>query len=335
MAVHNEATVLPEKLASLASQDYAGELRFLFGSDRSSDGSDELLAAFAATRAPGDCRIVRNDRRRGKPATINRLVAGMTAPTGVLVLTDASVLLQPNTVTELVRPLVDDPRVGLSDARVVHTGTDSGEISHLEDRYIRGEVALKEAETCLFGRFVGPFGGCWALRAELYTPVPANYLVDDFFLCMAAYARGWRGVSSPRATVREGVGQLLADEFRRKRRIGAGNWQNLVHFRRLWWPPLRNGFAFAFFSHKVLRWVTPHLLLLGLACVLALGVLTGNYYATLGVVLLVAVLCTCVPALRYFAAMNVALLLGWIDYVNGIRTNVWQPSHRQPQDGAN
>ncbi len=333
MSVHNEADVLPAKLASLTRQDYPGQITFHFGSDRSTDGTDKLLADFAAERAPGTCRVLYNLERRGKPATVNELVASMSRRGVVLVLTDASVMLQPDTVTELVRPMLADPEVGVTDARLLHTGTDSGGISHLEDRYIRGEVALKEAESRLYGRLVGPFGGCWALRAELFVPVPDSYLVDDFFLCMSAYAQGAKGVSTPAARVSEGVGQHLRDEFRRKRRIGAGNWQNLVYFHRLWWPPFGGGFAFAFFSHKVLRWWTPLLLATGLACVVGMGLRSGNYLSTLGVLLLTAVLGTCVPALRYFTAMNAALLLGLIDYVRGIRTNVWQPSHRQQADG--
>ena len=332
MAVHNEATVLPEKLRSLAAQDYPGPLHYRFGSDVSTDATDRLLEAFCATRPAGTCTTVRNAVRRGKPATVNDLVLTPGRPEGILLLTDASVVLLPDTIRELVRPMVDDPRMGVTDARVHHTGTDTGEISHLEDRYIRGEVALKEAESRLFGRFTGPFGGCWALRSHLFAAVPDNYLVDDFYLCMQAYAAGYGGYSAPRAAVREGVGQRLVDEFRRKRRIGAGNWQNLAHFRTLWWPPYRDGFAFAFFSHKVLRWLSPLLLLTGAGSLLGLLVVTGNYWATAGVLLLMVAAVTTVPALRYFAAMNAALLLGLIDYVNGIETNVWQPSHRHPQD---
>ncbi|THH41400.1 glycosyltransferase [Neolewinella litorea] len=334
MAVHNEARILPRKLRSLERQDYRGRLQFYFASDLSTDGSDELLRQFAAAQPAGSCQVVRNPRRLGKPATVNELYRQLPSEPEVLILTDASVILYPDTITELIRPMVEDARVGVTDARVRHTGTDSGDISDLEDRYIRGEVALKEAESCVFGRFIGPFGGCWGLRRELYTPVPPSFLVDDFFLCMGAYARGWRGVSSPRAGVEEGVGQRLRDEFRRKRRIGAGNWQNLVYFRRLWWPPFGSGLAFAFFSHKVLRWLTPLFLLTGLACVVGLGFLTGNYWGTLAFLLLLALLCTRVRALRYFMAMNAALLLGLIDYANGIRTNVWQPSHRSHEDGT-
>ena len=329
MAVHNEEAVLPAKLASLSALDYPGELAFHIASDRSTDGTDRLLTEFAARHR---CQLHFNDRRRGKPGSINDMVAGL--PTrGVYVFTDASVMMQADTVTELVRPLVEDATVGLTDAVMVHTGVPGTGVGALEDSYIRREVQLKVAESTLWRRMVGPFGGCWAMRAEAYRPVPDNYLVDDFYLCMAAYENGWRGVTAERALAYEGVGVRLQDEFRRKRRIGAGNWQNLVRFRRLWWPPSAGGLSYALFSHKVLRWWSPLLLLTGGACLVALILLSGNYWTAAAFVGMTATLCVAVPALRYFVAMNAALLLGMVDYLKGIQTNVWQPSHRNQDAG--
>ncbi len=348
MAVHNEEAVLAQKLASLAEQDYRGALRIYIGDDCSEDGTGEILSSYAG-RYPKRFQPSRNAQRSGKPGTINALAAALPGG-GVYVLTDASVLLRPDTITELVRPMLTDPGLGVVDARMVHTGLEAAGISRLEDRYINREVVIKQAESTLWRRMIGPFGGCWALRAAAFTPVPPNFLVDDFYLCMAAYEAGWRGISTPHALAYEGVGQSVGDEFRRKRRIGAGNWQNLVRFRRLWWPAWRDPLAFALFSHKVLRWVTPHLLLVGAACWLAVIGLTGNYWASLLFVLVTAtggfaiaiepvlaffgIHSTRVRALHYFVAMNLALLLGFLRYLNGITSNVWQPSHRHETDGT-
>nr|WP_256534158.1 glycosyltransferase [Lewinella sp. JB7] len=348
MAVHNEAAVLPEKLRSLADTDYAGPLQFHFRSDQSTDATDDLLRQFARS-FPDQTFVTRNDLRTGKPASVNQIIASLP-PTGVYVLTDASVFLTPTAVTELVRPMLADENIGVVDSRMVHTGLRDSGVSRLEDRYIGREVGIKQAESCLWQTMIGPFGGCWAIRAEAYRPVPPAFLVDDFYLCMAAYEAGWLGVASDRAVVYEGVGQRLSDEFRRKRRIGAGNWQNLLRFRRLWWPPLRDPLAFAFFSHKVLRWLTPQLLLVGAVAWLGVILLTGNYWAT---ALFVVVCAACVlavivdpllhvlgihssrvRALRYFLAMNLALLLGFFRFLNGIHSNVWQPSHRNQDPGG-
>ena len=349
MAVHNEELVLAEKLRTIDRQNYPGPLHLWVADDCSTDATARILADFTFTDPERSFHYHRNPRRSGKPASINAL-AKQAGPQDVYLLTDASVMLPPSTISLLVAPLANDPSLGLVDSCLVHTGSSRHGISTSEVTYINREVALKQAEGRVLGYPIGPFGGCWAIRGEAYRPVPPNYLVDDFYLCMAAYRQGWRGRSSSDAVVYEAVGQHLRQEFRRKVRIGSGNWQNLVHFSDLWWPPLRSGLAFAFFSHKVLRWWTPFLLLLIGCCLLLLWQGAGNYWA--GALLAIAVLVPLislfvdrllvalgrhVPLLRhlnYFVAMNAALLVGFVRYLNGITTNVWQPSSRiSPDDG--
>ncbi|MEL7160170.1 MAG: glycosyltransferase [Bacteroidota bacterium] len=337
MAVHNEAVVIAEKLDSLAVQDYPGELRVLIGSDCSTDATEAIIKEH---QLAVDLTVFRT--RQGKPNIINQLAAKATGD--IFVITDASVMLRPNTVRELVRPLATDPGLGVVDTTMVQTGAQADGIGLSEKHYIDREVAVKRAESTLFGHMIGPFGGCWAVRAAAYVPVPANFLVDDFFLCLAAYEQGYRGLSSERAIVEEAVGQSIRDEFRRKVRISSGNWQNLIRFRRLWWPCWKNGLAFAFFSHKVLRWWTPFFLLIGFISGVLLALLLGNHWFTaalclsvlsVGLVLLVDYFLAPLNVhllgfrnLRYFLAMNAALLVGCWRYLTGITSNVWQPSNR-------
>ena len=342
MAAHNEEAVLERKLQTLFAQDYRGQLNIYVGSDNSTDRTNDILRAHA-TR---DRRLhpILFTERQGKPGIINKL-ARRVGNDGIYLLTDAGVLLHPDTLTELVWPMVLDRTVGLVDATMLQTGAVAEGIGVAEADYIDGEVALKRAEGELWGAMIGPFGGCFALRAACFRPVPPRFLVDDFYLCMSAYEQGYRGISSSTAVVEETVGQRLADEFRRKVRISSGNWQNLTRFRHLWWPPTKNELAHALFSHKILRWWTPFFLILGGLSWLGLYLVTGNYW----VGALLAVTITTVlgaraaadlilanfglhvrplRAMRYFLAMNVALLVGFYRYLTGITSNVWQPSNR-------
>ena len=341
MAAHNEESVIAQKLRTLSMQDYPGRLHFLVGSDNSTDGTNGLLAEYAGYDER--LRVSYFAERQGKPAIVNRL-ATEADPSGILVLTDASVMLRADTVTELVRPMAADDRVGIVDSTMVQIGARPEGVGAAEADYIHREVSIKQAESRRWGAMIGPFGGCFALRAEAFRPVPPNFLVDDFYLCMAVYEQGYRGVSSSAAKVEEHVGQHLADEFSRKVRIGSGNWQNLVRFRGLWWPPCRDGLAYGFFSHKVLRWVTPFLLAIGAVAWLWLALRTGNHWVLLsfgvasglllgaaGADLLLSAVGLHVSRLRkvrYFLAMNLALSVGFWRYMIGIRSNVWQPSNR-------
>ena len=349
MAAHNEAAVIAEKLRTLREQDYAGRMDVYVGSDCSSDGTNDVLQSqirkdWRSNGNPGEFTPYIFTERRGKPGIINQLAAAALPSADVYVITDASVMLSPSAVRELISPLVLDAAVGVVDARMVQVGARAEGIGRTEEEYINREVAIKVAEGAYYGRIIGPFGGCWALRSDAYTPVPANFLVDDFFLCMSAYEKGFKGVTNPAAEVHEAVGQRIDDEYRRKVRISAGNWQNLNHFRDLWLPPWKNGLAFAFFSHKILRWLTPILLLTGALAAGAIVCLTGNHYLGAAFALLLGITVGAalldiflqvfgvhlrpLRAMRYFLAMNVALLHGLFRYLTGITTNVWQPSAR-------
>jgi cellulose synthase/poly-beta-1,6-N-acetylglucosamine synthase-like glycosyltransferase len=72
---------------------------------------------------------------------------------------------------------------------------------------------------------------------------------------MICIEKGLRCITQTEAIVLEDVSNDLAIEFKRKIRISSGNFQNLRRF----WPLLFkfNWVSFAFFSHKVLRWILP------------------------------------------------------------------------------
>jgi cellulose synthase/poly-beta-1,6-N-acetylglucosamine synthase-like glycosyltransferase len=76
----------------------------------------------------------------------------------------------------------------------------------------------------------------------------------------------------PRAWAEEDTPERIDEEFKRRVRIGIGNFQALVRHPEYL---LRTSWAtrFAYLSHKVLRWVAPHLLIIALAasCLLAIG----------------------------------------------------------------
>ncbi len=347
MAVFNEELVLRDKLDALLTLNYPRHrLSIRVGSDNSTDATNDILHEYAGLEACLHPRYFQS--RQGKPGIINQLARAALAdpPPGsgphLFLLTDASVMPRPDALLKMARHF-KTPQPALVDAHMVHTGLQSSGISQSEDRYISSEVHLKQAESILYRRLVGPFGGCYLLRADYYAEVPDNHLVDDFYICMKAYERGGLGINDLEAVCYEAVGHEEREEFRRKVRISAGNWQNLVAFRKLWWPPF-SGFSYAFFSHKILRWLGPFFLI---GLIIGLGLLawlTDNQLLDGAFVLLLAGLA--VPPLldrglraahvhwrplrnvSYFLSMNLALLVGFGRYLKGIQTNVWQPSKR-------
>ncbi|MCC6460070.1 MAG: glycosyltransferase [Saprospiraceae bacterium] len=350
MSLYNEEKVIVQKLESLYAQRYpADKLKWYVGSDCSSDRTAELVAGFQRTYAPEHFHFHDFRTRQGKPPVINALARlaledwAASGQTGgaVFLLTDASVMLEPETLYRLVRHF-RNPKIGVVDAHMRSAGLRSEGISQSEDQYLNGEVRLKHWESLAWGMMIGPFGGCYALRAELFEPVPPHSLVDDFWLVFRVLEKGFMAINDLEAVCHEGATHEVADEYRRKKRIAAGSFQNLARFKSWVLPPVSR-LGFAFFSHKVLRWFGGFFLL---AAYLSLaGLALGNHFyrwlfclLTMGVatVLVLNYVQNRLPLrplrlikhLNYFLVMNLALTDGFFKWLRGIRENTWQRTQR-------
>ncbi|MEY4133714.1 MAG: glycosyltransferase [Saprospiraceae bacterium] len=346
MAAHNEARVLAKKLDSIALSGYPMDyVEVYLGSDGSTDDTNAIANAYAS-KYPW-LQFFPAQQRNGKPELINRLARAAIEKKGrepdhIFIITDANVLFTPSTLPHLLRHFTN-PAIAVVDSRIIPEGLQQEGISRAEHRYISLEGLLKYQEGLIWGAMIGPFGGCYAIRAASFSPVPPNFLVDDFYIVLKALEKGGKAISDPGALCIEGATHAIGTEFRRKRRIGAGNFQNMRTFRHLWFPPWKSGLHFAFFSHKVLRWLGPHLLLLALFSTLILSLGGNRLYGVL--LLFAAMVIVVAPVLdwmfrhlgiqllplrgiRYFLWMNAALFMGWIQFLKGIKTNVWQPTQR-------
>ncbi|MEZ4939445.1 MAG: glycosyltransferase family 2 protein [Saprospiraceae bacterium] len=352
MSVHNEERIIVKKLDNLQRVKYpGGKLHLYVGSDQSDDGTHELVATWIAQNPSANIHFVPFPERRGKPPVINDLaelaladfekrkpVAGQH----LFLLTDASVMLEPETLFQLVRHF-KNPKIGVVDAHMRSEGLRQEGISRSEERYLSGEVQLKHWESQAWGMMIGPFGGCYALRADLFEPIPPRSLVDDFWLVFRVLEKGYSAINDLEAQCFEGATHRVADEYRRKKRIAAGSFQNLARFRQ-WVLPPTSRLGFVFFSHKVLRWFGGFFLLLIFlsAGVLALQNQFFNrlfWLMTCGTAVVLALNFiqiklqrepwTLVKNLAYFLAMNLALVDGFFKWLRGIREGTWQPTTRE------
>jgi len=121
MAVHDGRAHVTDKLTNLLALEYPGDkIEFLVFSDGSTDGTEEVLHAFAA--ADPRIRVFASPERLGKPSALNRLRA--EARGEVLLLCDVRQPFASSALRELLRSL-SDPRVGCVSGNLVLAG-DSG-----------------------------------------------------------------------------------------------------------------------------------------------------------------------------------------------------------------
>jgi len=332
---HNESAVIEQKISGIYRSTYPlSKVEVIVGSDASTDRTDEIVLAL--TKTYRRLRLERMQERSGKAGVLNKLAEQATGE--IIVLTDANVLFEEDTLFELIK-YFKGRDIGLIDTTMQHMGIRKQGISTAEKTYLSGEAALKHGEGLLWGVMMGPFGGCYAVRRSLFPVIPTDCMTDDFFVCMRVLLQRFRAVSASRAIVVEDISSDMRDEFRRKIRIATGNFQNLAAFASVLLRP--SALSFAFLSHKVLRWFGPVFIII--ICLLSL-LLMNDSPANFGIVLVeIAALSLLLldmalrrfnvhlhPArlLTHFATTNVAMFLGMVRYYFRSHTGIWAPTRR-------
>ncbi len=336
ISAYNEQDVIEKKINSIYHTTYpADKFEVLIGSDASDDLTDSIIRLL--TSRYNSLKFFPFTQRSGKGNVINRLYEKSKG--SILVFTDANVILEESSLFELVK-YFKDSKIGLVDSQMINTNLQTHGISFQEKAYISREVKIKQAESLLWGTMMGPFGGCFAIKKELYTPVPKNFLVDDFFINMTILEKGYKCINNLEARVYEDVSNNLADEFKRKIRIATGNFQNLHKFSNLLFHQTK-GLSFCFISHKVLRWFGPFFIILALVSNFILAFHNEFFFTILILQLLILVLPLIDLLLKmvnvhihilrlvtHFYTMNVALMIGFFKSLQNIETNVWKPTQR-------
>ena len=335
--VHNEAGVIAETLERTLELDYPADRRqVLIVSDASTDGTDEIVARFAARGV----ELVRLARRVGKTAAENAARSRLRG--AIIVNTDASVRIHRRAIKRLVTALAD-PTVGVASGRDVSVARLDAQAELGESTYVDYEMWVRDLETRLSG-IVGASGCLYAIRAELQRELIPENLSRDFAAALIARRHGLRAVSVPDAICFVTPGASLRQEYRRKVRTMARGLRTLWAMRALLSPRRYGLFAWMLFSHKLCRWLVPWALVGALGALASLAAGTPWLLPGLAVgVALAGIGCLwpegeqmprlfALPA--YLVAGSAAALHAWLRALRGGRTAVWEPTRRGRAAGS-
>jgi len=331
---YNEADVIGAKLDNSLALDYPREkLEIIVASDGSTDATNRIVEMYAERGV----KLINYAERGGKVSVINRTVE--KASNEIVVLSDANTMYEPQAIRNLVKHFSSE-EVGVVVGELVFEST-SGEHKG-EGYYWRYEVMLKFMENKL-GAILGANGGLYAIRRELFEPVPDWTIVDDFVIPLKIAERGHRQVYSPDARGREETASDVRAELVRRKRIAAGNFQSILLLWRLL-NPLRGYIAFTFVSHKILRWMAPFFMAAALLSNLLLVAVWPFYTVLLAMQVLFYGSAwvgsrTAHPLLKkvcavpyYFVSMNIAMAEGFWNFILNRQKVTWDKIQRQPAE---
>jgi biofilm PGA synthesis N-glycosyltransferase PgaC len=192
---------------------------------------------------------VRNFRnRRGKAAVLDELIP--SAEGDIVVLADARQSFEPQAIRALVANFAD-PRVGAVSGELMASG-----FYWQYEKFIRANESWSDST-------VGATGAIYAIRRELFEPIPADTILDDVLIPVRIARQGYRVLFEARARAYD-VSMAPHAEFARKTRTIAGTFQLLA--RESWLlNPFRSRLWFEALSHKALRLAIPvmHAVLFG------------------------------------------------------------------------
>jgi len=329
ISAFNEEDCIADRIRNLQALDYPiDRIRFYIGSDGSSDGTSEILSGI------DDSRLCFRDfqENRGKASVLNDLVA--EADADILVFSDANTAFEPDAIRKLCRHFENDEHVAAVCGELDLVDAESGD--NLDGAYWKYERILKFNESRI-GGLLGANGAIYAIRKNAYEAIPADTVVDDFMIVFRIALSGGTVRYDPEARAKEEVAPSSGDEYRRRVRIGSGNFQ-AFHRCLSALNPKYGALWFCYVSHKVFRWYAPGFLMLAWVISGVLGLQSTLYmslFAAQTAVYLFSYLrkdgsVAFAPfrLLVFWVNMNIALGHGAIRYYRGGVKGSWNSTSR-------
>jgi glycosyltransferase involved in cell wall biosynthesis len=322
IAGYNIEDIIDEKLANTLQLDYPN-LEIIVSSDGSTDSTVDKANYYREKNGV----IVLNNIRAGKENAQKEAVR--IAKGDILVFTDCSISLEPNSIRLIVSNFADSTIGGIS-AEPIVIGCGG------EGIYQRYDVKIREMESKV-NTLVGLSGAFFACRKDVCDLT--NGLDSDFKTALDAVKRGYRTVLDNRIKASYKDSNSKSHEFSRKVRTLIRGMNVFFHHLDLLNIFKYGIFSYQFFCHKLLKWLVPFALIVALLTNVVLAV--GSYFYTLllmGQILFYTLSAlgaygiltnkTIIKIPTFFVLVNVAILFAWIKYITGERMVCWIPTKR-------
>ncbi|MDE3236195.1 MAG: glycosyltransferase family 2 protein [Bacteroidota bacterium] len=333
----NEAQVIEEKINNVFAFDYPSHLmEVMVVTDGSTDNTLNLLKKYPSVK------VIHDGNRKGKAAAINSAMRAVTTP--FVVITDANTMADAQALHYMMRHFIN-AEVGAvaSEKKIVMKQNDSGIAATGESLYWQYESFMKKTESEV-NSTIAVAGELFSMRTSLFNSLDEQIILDDFFISVNILRQGFRVIYEPEALAVEKASVSLAEEAKRKIRIGAGAAQALQYLGCF---PYRSLFLnMQYVARRVIRWIIGPIalpLLLWLNSVLVMRPFHSSFYLYIFALQLffywLAVAGFFLNRLHgipriliapfYFLFMNACMFIGFIRYFRGMQPVLWEKSLRE------
>lgn len=340
VAAYNEEDVIEKKIINSLQQNYPlSKVEFIFITDGSTDGTPTIVKKYP------QIVLLHSPERQGKSAALNRGIASATNE--ILIMSDANTFLNPDAVKNIAAHYNFLEVGGVAgEKKVMSYEQDKEDVGIREGLYWRYESRLKKIDSEFYS-VVGAAGELFSIRRNLYEQLADNVILDDFVISLKVAQKGYRVIYEPMAYAMEVSSESVKEEKKRKIRIAAGGFQAMQMLYPLFFFWRHWRLSYLYLSHRVLRWTLSPLCLITAFISNAILVLETDYFlfrllfSFQAIFYLAAVFSTLISSesklkwlkiTGYFAFMNFSVIMGFLRYLKGSQSAVWEKAKRSVQE---
>lgn len=336
IAAKNEEANIQRRLENIFQQEYPQDkIEIIVVSDGSRDRTnaiiEEIIERSAASADSERARIslIKLQDSKGKPTALN---TGLNASTGeFIIFADARQQFDSKAIQNLAANFAD-PSIGCVSGELLFYESEDSSIKSEMGLYWKLEKSIRKLESKI-GSVAGATGAIYAIRRALYMNLPEETLLDDVLIPMNIVMQGHRTVFESKAQAYDVISKDISQEWRRKVRTLAGNWQ-FFSIKPELFSPRTNPIWFRFISHKIFRLLVPFLLIILFlsSCLIdkplfriALLLQAGFYLLALAAHMSPAFRNTkLIKIIYFFTFLNAASIAGFWLWMKGDLSKAWK-----------
>lgn len=249
VCVFNGEKVIKSRIENLFSLDYPSDkINVIIVADGCTDTTCEQVESCNYSNV----KLIRYENNKGKSYALSKSLEHVD--TDLILFADVRQRFAVDVLKQML-PYFHDENVGAVTGNLLIEESEGD-----PGLYWRYEKSVRKCES-EYSSLVGVTGAIYMARTKLMPVFPSDIVLDDMYGPLSIVKQGYRVVYCEQAYAFDSGSLTLKEEFDRKVRTLAGNYQ-LMQVLPWTLNPFKNPVFFEFISHKVCRLLVPYFMIL-------------------------------------------------------------------------